>query len=272
MNQNDKIKRNIVIYSVGVLLLATIGGVITANGNEVGGLLFILSPLLMMLLLRFFGGDGWKDAGLHLNLRGNWHWYLFSLLAYPITMAIVILSGILLGMTHLNGNLDSLLTAFLAGFATQLLPRMVFALCEEWGWRGYLEPRLTALNVPELPRHLWVGLIWAIWHFPLIFSTDYTEIQYALFLPIFVIGVTITAIVYGQLRKVSGTVWTSVLMHGSANTVAWTIIQNNSITFNSKLLAYIAPESILMILLWGILSWWMLFRRPISATPHTGAG
>lgn len=265
MNQNDKIKRNVVIYVTVVLLLSTIGGLVTAAGNEVGGLLFVISPLLLMVLLRFLGGDGWKDAGLHLNLRGNWHWYLFSLIAYPITMAIVIVLGLLLGVTQINGNLNSLLPALLASFATQFIPRMIFALCEEWGWRGYLEPRLTALNVPELPRHLSVGLIWAIWHFPLIFSTDYTEIPYALFLPIFVIGVTIAAIVYGQLRKVSGTVWTSVLMHGSANALAWALIQNNSITFTNKLLAYIAPESILMIVLWGTLGWWMMYRYPTPA-------
>lgn len=267
MNQHDKIKRNVVIYSVAVLLLSTIGGLVTAAGNEIGGLLFILSPLLMMVLLRFFGGDGWQDAGLGLYLRGNWRWYLFSLLAYPSTMVITIIIGVLLGVTQLNGSLASLFQSLLTGFAAQLLPRTIFALFEEWGWRGYLEPRLAALNVPDLTRHLWVGSIWSIWHFPLIFSTDYTEIPYTLFLPLFVIGTLVAAIVYGQLRKVSGTVWTAVLMHGSANTVAWAIIQNNSITFTNKLLAYIAPESVVMLILWGLLAWWMLHRNHRSTSP-----
>lgn len=62
MNQNNKTKRNVVIYVLGVLLLSTIGGVVTATGNEVGGLIFVISPILMMVL-RFFGGDGWQDAG-----------------------------------------------------------------------------------------------------------------------------------------------------------------------------------------------------------------
>jgi membrane protease YdiL (CAAX protease family) len=260
MDQN-KIKRNVVIYIIGVFLLATIGGLVTAGGNEIGGLIFVISPIFMMALLRFFGGDGWQDAGLSLKLVENWRWYLFSLFAYPITMALVIALGVLFGVTQVNGNLSTLLPAFLAGFAAQLIPRMLFALFEEWGWRGYLEPRLVALNVPDLRRHLFVGFIWALWHFPLILSTNYTEIQYALFLPIFVIGVTLTALVYGQLRKASGTVWTAVLMHGFANAVAWGILQNNLVTFNNKLLANISPESIFMILLWGALGWWLLNRR-----------
>lgn len=56
MKQYNKIKRNIIIY--------VIGGVITATGNGAGGLAFIIGPILMMVILRLFGGDGWIDAGL----------------------------------------------------------------------------------------------------------------------------------------------------------------------------------------------------------------
>lgn len=183
MNQNSKIKRNIVAYIIGVLFLATIGGVITASGNEIGGLVFIISPILMMVLLRSFGGDGWKDAGLSPNIKENWHWYLFSLLVYPVIMTMIIVLGIILGVTKVNGNLNSLLPVFIAGFAVQLIPRMIFAMFEEWGWRGYLEPRFVALGIPDTRRHLFVGSVWALWHFPLILSTDYTEIPYAIFFP-----------------------------------------------------------------------------------------
>ena len=105
MNQNRNIKRNIVIYVIGVLFLATIGGVITASGNEIGGLIFIVSPMLMMVLLRFFGGDGWKDAGLRPNIKESWQWYLFSLFVYPIVMTMVIMLGVMSGVTQMNGCL-----------------------------------------------------------------------------------------------------------------------------------------------------------------------
>jgi membrane protease YdiL (CAAX protease family) len=261
MNQNSKIKRNIVIYIIGVLSLALVGGMVTAAGNEAGGLIFIIGPILMMVLMRSFGGDGWKDAGLRLNLKESWRWYLFSLFVYPVSMTMVIALGVLLGVTRINGSLNSLLSVWIASFAVQLIPRMLFAMFEEWGWRGYLEPRFVALGVPDTQRHLLVGVIWALWHFPLIFSTAYTEIPYAIFLPLFVVAVTLTAVVYGQLRKASGSVWTAVVMHGIGNAFGWAIIQNNLLTFNNKLLANPAPESILSIVIIGALGWWMLYKR-----------
>lgn len=265
LNQNNKIKRNIAIYIIGVMLLSSIGGLITAAGNEIGGLVFVISPILMAALLRSFGGDGWKDAGLGLKLKEHWRWYLFSLFIYPVAIGIVVAIGVMLGLTSINADWNTLLPALMSGIAGQLLIRILFAVFEEWGWRGYLEPRLLALGVPDLQRHLLVGVVWAVWHFPLILSTDYTHIPYAIFLPLFMVGVAILSVVYGQLRKASETVWTSVLMHGVANAVAWAIIQGDSITFNNKLLAYCAPESVIMILLFSALAFWMLYKRKAAA-------
>jgi uncharacterized protein len=261
VNENKKIKRNVVIYVIGILLLAVIAIMVAATGNAAGVQIFFVGPILMMVLLRFFGGDGWKDAGLSLKLKESWHWYLFSLFVYPITISAVIVMGIILGMTRINGNLTTLLPAFFAGMATLLIPKMLFAMFEEWGWRGYLEPRLAALGVPDIWRHLFVGLVWAVWHFPLFLTPGFTEIHYAIFFPLFVISVMLAAIVYGQLRKASGTVWTSVLMHGIANTFGGAIIQMNLLTINNKLVANTAPESVLSILIFCALVWWILYRR-----------
>ena len=262
MTQKPKAKRNIVIYIVGVLLLAILGGLLTrTTGSDVGGLLFILGPILMMILLRFVGGDGWQDVGLRLKLKESWHWYLFSLLAYPVTIALVLGLGVILGLTTVASYLNTLLSTLIAGVVAQFIPRMLFALFEEWGWRGYLEPRLAALHVPDLPRHLFVGVIWALWHVPLILSTDYTTIPYLIFLQLFVMGVVVAAIVYGQIRKYSGTVWTAVLMHGAANTVAWAILQSNLVTIENKVVANFTPESLLVIILWGACGWWLLSKR-----------
>jgi hypothetical protein len=158
--------------------------------------------------------------------------------------------------------LNTLLPTFIAGLATQFIPKMLLAMFEEWGWRGYLEPRLAVLGMPDLRRHLFVGLIWGIWHLPIILSPGYTEIPYAIYFPLFAITIILAAIVYGQLQKASGTVWTCVMMHGIANTFGAAVSQNNLMTFNNKLLANgSGSESILSILLWGALAWWMLYRR-----------
>ena len=253
-----KIKRNIIIFVIGTLILSGLGGVLLAGKNDIGSLVFIIGPILMMVILRTFGRDGWKNAGLKLNFRDNSKWYLVSIIIYPVTFFIVIALGILTGVTSIKVSSASFLQLFATGVVAQFLPRMFFALCEEFGWRGYLDPQLSLLKIADVKRHLIVGLIWAVWHFPLILSTDYTDIPLKFFLPIFTIGVMIAAIVYGQIRKYSQSVWPVVIMHGIANTIAFSIIDQRLIVFHNKLLVYLAPESALVIVLWLLFGWWLL--------------
>lgn len=42
----------------------------------------------------------------------------------------------------------------------------IFSLGEEIGWRGYLLPRL--MNLGKLPAYLIVGMVWGLWHAPII--------------------------------------------------------------------------------------------------------
>jgi membrane protease YdiL (CAAX protease family) len=261
MSERGRTIRNVAIFVLGSYALSAAGGFLMAGGNDLGGLVFVVGPVLMAVLLRALGGDGWSDAGLRLRLKAGWGWYVFSLLAYPLSFAAAILVGMALGITRLNGSPGSLIPLLVAGIAANLIPRMVFALCEEWGWRGYLEPRLESVGMAALPRHLLVGLIWAPWHLPLILATDYTDVPLALFLPLFLVGLLVAAVVYGEVRAASGTVWTAVLMHGAANVLAFAIIDHDLIAFGNKVLAYIAPESLIVIVLWALAGWWLLRRK-----------
>ncbi len=99
----------------------------------------------------------------------------------------------LLGLTYPQWNLAGLLneveavsTEPLAPNVRALAPGIIFvtyplvsiglgatlfaliALGSEFGWRGYLLPRLMPLGA--LPAHLLVGLCWGLWFFPLLYS------------------------------------------------------------------------------------------------------
>jgi membrane protease YdiL (CAAX protease family) len=48
------------------------------------------------------------------------------------------------------------------------LPVTLFTFGEEYGWRGYLLPRLLPLG--EIRASLLLGLIWGVWHMPLLLA------------------------------------------------------------------------------------------------------
>jgi len=48
------------------------------------------------------------------------------------------------------------------------LPVTLFTFGEEYGWRGYLLPRLLPLG--EIRASLLVGVIWGVWHLPLLLA------------------------------------------------------------------------------------------------------
>lgn len=96
-----------------------------------------------------------------------------------------------------------------------LLPSV---LGEEIGWRGFLVPELgrfmsfTGVAVTS-------GLIWSVWHWPLMFKgfygNDVTPLYYQLFF--FVLLLVSYSVIMTYLRFRSNSVWTAVIFHMSAN-------------------------------------------------------
>jgi membrane protease YdiL (CAAX protease family) len=95
----------------------------------------------------------------------------------------------------------------------------VSAAGEEIGWRGFLVPALARrLSVAGVV--LVSGLIWAVWHFPLILFADYNSPApkpYAL--ACFTVMIVATGAMAAWLRLKSGSVWPAVLLHACHNAV-----------------------------------------------------
>ncbi|WP_440065288.1 lysostaphin resistance A-like protein [Streptosporangium sp. OZ121] len=94
----------------------------------------------------------------------------------------------------------------------------VAAFGEEWGWRGWLLPRLMPLGTW---RALLVsGVIWGLWHFPLTLrGYNYPELG-AWAAPMFIVFCVAFGALLGWLRLYSGSVWPAVVGHGSLNASA----------------------------------------------------
>jgi len=217
--------RNLVIFIIVVLAIGWIGrGLDVLMGNtpseSLGLLLWIIAPLGASLLLRAFAGDGWKDFGIKPNFKGNAAWYVIALLVYPVLTALVLIIGSGLGLiTFPNFSLNAI-GLILQAFALGLLPQFIKNIFEEAAWRGYLAPKIYSLGLNDFIGHLIVGLVWGAWHIPYyLFFLDravlqsFTTLDLAPFIPLSIVVMISWAMVYGEIRLLTNSIWPAVLMH-----------------------------------------------------------
>jgi membrane protease YdiL (CAAX protease family) len=117
---------------------------------------------------------------------------------------------------------------------------LVFSMGEEIGWRGFLLPRL--LHLGKVKAYLLTGLIWAIWHYPLIFLTDLyasegNRLMQTLLFTLTVLGISL---VIGHIWQSKQSVWVASMFHSSHN-VAWQLL--DGLTVKNEAVTYLAGES-----------------------------
>ena len=257
--------RNIIIFAIMVNVLAWLGPVLGGDpttpglGFLVWGTAPIVSALVMKFLLRDDVSLGFRPA-----LRGNGRWYILSILAFPVAIALVLALGLLLGASTIS-------SFTVPTFVTAMIPLAVtffiFALFEEVGWRGYLAPKVYGLN-DSLLGHVLVAVIWASWHFPYLRELwAHTSEGLVTLLPRFILGTIVFAVVYGEIRIRTGSVWPAVLMHGTGNTLANTLLAGFagagfiSLVPGKEWLGSFGVEGVLMIALFGLLGGFLYLKR-----------
>jgi uncharacterized protein len=179
------------------------------------------------------------------------------------TPAFVLTSGYVVAAATGNARLSLGTTnpgAFVLVTATIVVLASVEAIGEEFGWRGYLLPRLADLG--RVRAGIISGLLWAAWHMPLIYlAAAYHGGAGPLYMLPF--GVTIVAMSFiaNELRVVSGSSWPAVIFHGAHNGI-W--FQLGVLTVSSTgLLAGIGDESgIVPMTLYALIAVWIVRRRP----------
>jgi membrane protease YdiL (CAAX protease family) len=145
-----------------------------------------------------------------------------GLLAYPLAWA----TGLAVFQpplsTHSRWYVDSaapnLLASLLLSTTFGTVINCLGAFGEEVGWRGYMLTRLFLAGAPK--PVLTSGVIWALWHVPMILSGQYAAGHRRwLSAILFVAGVLAEAYLAAYVRLRSGSVWPAVILHGAWNAV-----------------------------------------------------
>jgi membrane protease YdiL (CAAX protease family) len=264
-------KRNLIIFTVLVLGLAALAGVVepltVPPGAEpgtsgLGQLLWIIAPLGVMLLLRIFGGDGWDDFGLRPHFKGNGFWWLVSVLVFPVVITLSVLIGALLGGLELDVNL---FPTFVAALLTALISAMIKNVFEEFAWRGYLAPKVYSLNMNIWLSHAIVGMVWGAWHLPFVFVLwpYLTPNMLWYFVPLLLVGTFSQSVVYGEIRLATGSVLPAWAMHTIGNGIGNALLLSSLIQLAPGRELWVSPgaESVISIVLMFAVGYWLHRRR-----------
>ncbi|MBU5443906.1 CPBP family intramembrane glutamic endopeptidase [Paenibacillus sp. MSJ-34] len=184
------------------------------------------TPLLGVVLVRLlFRMREEKPQPLGLKKLGGIRWHLFALLA-GIPVMFSFLTAWLLGLADLPA-LASLPEGITQGDRFMMILRatsaplfllmpLVFALTEEVGWRGYLQPRLTDI-FGERGAVFVTGAIWAFYHYPF-YAAGYNDAgDVGINMALFTLTLLPLSAVMGWIRIRSGSIWPLVLFHAVIN-------------------------------------------------------
>ena len=236
----------------------------------------MLIPSMAHLLTRLVTGEGFANTYLGVHFKGNGKWYLASVwvkLAESVIGALLIwrlCAGelsfqeafpleepkALIGMILLQ--LAFTIIVFFPGFG------------EEWGWRGYMMPKLLTL-MPKWAAVLLGGVIWGLWHAPLTiaghnFGIDYTGYPWTGIMQMCLMCVLMNAFLT-LLTEKTRSIYPASFCHMVNNNFGSTILimiagseaLNNAVDTNgiSLFLTIILP----LLMITGVLSFILLMKK-----------
>lgn len=202
---------------------------------------YMWSPAIAVILTRLITRQGWQNAGLHPRFKQGWKHYLAAWLL-PVLITIFGAAVFFVVMPRYYDPQMGAIRAMLAATGAALpFPPVVFILLqliqaliaaplinslftfgEEFGWRGYLLPALMPLGGRKAV--LLSGVIWGIWHAPVIAMGHNFGLEYPGFPWAGILAMTWFTILAGAFLAwvtiKAGSVWPAVIGHAMINGIA----------------------------------------------------
>ncbi len=144
----------------------------------------MIIPSAAHLLTRLLTKEGFQSTYLGVNFKGNAKWYLASVWVKLLESAVVAILMWKLYAGHLTAA-EAISAESPKAVIAMILLQIAFSLVvffpafgEEWGWRGYMMPKLMELmNKPAAV--LVGGILWGLWHAPLTVAGHNFGVDYA---------------------------------------------------------------------------------------------
>jgi membrane protease YdiL (CAAX protease family) len=289
LDKAPKQRRAMINYAVFAAVAVTMGwagiALDTATDqpatNSLGMGLWFVSPLLAAIVLFRFHPDGAGPLGLTLRFRHRARWFGLAVLVYPVVTALIVLARVAFGLDTFDASGPSGSRALIVAMAV-VVPALVFKnTIEELTWRGFGTRTALATGMSRLGSHILVGVTWGLWHLPLyvhfMARADFrtlTSLPWPLFIPIFFAGVIASAVILGELRLRTGSIWPGVVMHTVGGAIVNTLIVEGYLSFNGHGDAVFspAPNSIAFVVLFGLIGVLMLRQVKSGAEARSVAG
>ncbi len=269
---NRKVIRNLIIFTFIAILSGWVGMLIDKvipeqpEDESLGMGIWLVLPLLAVIVLRTFAGDGWKDAALKPQLKSKAIWYALAFLIFPAVTAIILVIGSVFGWIDLSAfNLSDFTTVFWS----LLIFEFIKNIFEESVWRGYLTNKLIKLNLSDFSLYLIVGLIWSVWHLPYYIKFLPEEVITSV-LPVnritfFLVGVfvmVVWTVMFVEIFRITNSIWPVVLLHAVEDAVINPLVIDGHISIASGMEIFISPIcGIIPTTLYLLIGLWLRKRR-----------
>lgn len=199
------------------------------------------APTLANIFTRLFTREGWKDVGLRLHFKKSWKYWLAAWLIPPVLFVIGAYAFFLIlpqyydpGLTTVKSMLPNqgqgfpipiyliIVIQMAQGILISPFINSLFTFGEEFGWRAYLLQKLMPLGTRK--AILILGVIWGIWHAPVIAMGHNYGFNYPLFpwagIILMIWFTTLLGIFLAWVTLKSNSVWPAVIGHAVINGTA----------------------------------------------------
>jgi len=202
---------------------------------------YMWAPALGNILTRVITREGWKEVGLRPHFKKGWRYWLTGWFLPAVMTLLGAALFFVIFPQYFDASLPYVRKLMAAAPTAAAMSPWTLALLqlaeavliapilnslatfgEEFGWRAYLLPKLMPLGGRK--AMLLIGLIWGVWHWPVIFMGYEYGFKYPGYPwagPLLFIWVTFGLGTFlGWLTLRSKSIWPAVIGHAAINGIA----------------------------------------------------